>query len=142
MAENPILLVEDSDDDYLMTLRAFNKAMLRNEMIRVSTGDEALDYLYQKNQYAQAKKPLLILLDLNLPGTDGKEVLRVVKNDETLKSIPVVVLTTSNDERDINVCYLAGANTYIKKPVEFTGFLETIASLKNFWLEVSILPKV
>ena len=142
MLENPILLVEDSDDDYLMTKRAFDKASLKNEMIRVTTGDEALDFFYKQNQYHAALRPLIILLDLNLPGTDGKDVLKIAKADASLKTIPIVILTTSNDERDIEGCYRAGANTYIKKPVEFTGFLKTISSLKDFWLEVSLLPRL
>ena len=118
--EQSILLVEDSPEDYEVTVRAFRKANLVNPVFRCQDGEEALDYLYQRGRYAdpeQAPRPGLILLDLNLPGTDGREVLAQVKSDAQLRTIPVIVLTTSADERDIEGCYRAGANSYIQKPV-------------------------
>lgn len=138
-----ILIVEDSDDDYFATERAFQKTNLLNPIKRCSTGDQALDYLYQRSEFnsGSAPRPSLVLLDLNLPGTDGRAVLRVIKADPELRQIPVVVLTTSDAEADINRCYDAGANTYVKKPVDLTGFVEAIARLKEYWLGVAVLPK-
>lgn len=140
----PILLVEDSPEDYEATVRALKKSGLNNPIFRCEDGDEALDYLFCRGVYANpedAPRPGIILLDLNLPGTDGRDVLREVKADAALKSIPVVVLTTSTDERDIERCYQAGANSYMSKPVDLDGFLRAIEKLKDFWFEVVILPK-
>lgn len=142
--EHPILLVDDSPEDCEATRRAFQKAGLANPFFRCADGDEALDFLYQRGKYAgpnAAPRPSLILLDLNLPGTDGRDVLALVKKDPHLKAIPVLVLTTSSDERDIEGCYRAGANSYIKKPVDMGGFLNAIQRLSNYWFEVVILPK-
>jgi len=142
--EQSILLVEDSPEDYEVTVRAFRKANLVNPVFRCQDGEEALDYLYQRGRYAdpeQAPRPGLILLDLNLPGTDGREVLAQVKSDAQLRTIPVIVLTTSADERDIEGCYRAGANSYIQKPVSLEAFLRSVQLLKSYWLEVAILPR-
>ena len=141
----PILLVEDSPEDYETTVRAFQRARLCNPIFHCGDGDEALDFLYRRGAYsdpAQAPRPSLILLDLNLPGTDGREVLEIIKQDQELKVIPVIVLTTSSDERDIQACYSAGANSYIAKPVDLEGFMSAIQQLKNYWFGVVILPKV
>lgn len=143
-ASQPILLVEDSPEDYEATLRAFQKSGLKNTVVRCEDGDEALDYLHRRGRYAdpaQSPRPGVILLDLNLPGTDGRQVLSEVKNDEHLRDIPVVVLTTSADERDITACYRAGANSYIQKPVDIDGFMKAIERLNGYWFEVVILPK-
>jgi CheY-like chemotaxis protein len=140
----PILLIEDSPEDFEATTRALRKAGLVNPVFHCSDGDEALDYLNRRGSYAspeRAPRPGVILLDLNLPGTDGREVLCEVKGDERLKRIPVIVLTTSTDERDIEKCYLAGANSYIKKPVDLDGFVRAVQQLKDYWFEVVILPK-
>ncbi len=139
-----ILIVEDCEEDYAATERAFRKAGLRNSLRHCWDGDEALDYLHGRGDYEGANKPPLpsvILLDLNLPGTDGREVLHEVKSNDGLKTIPVVVLTTSTDKRDIDACYEAGANSYIQKPVDLDGFFQAIQRLKDYWLEVVILPK-
>jgi CheY-like chemotaxis protein len=139
-----ILIVEDSDDDFIATTRAFAKACLHNPVRRCSNGDQALDYLYQRGEFsgpAGAPRPGMILLDLNLPGTDGREVLRVIKSDSRLHQIPVIVLTTSNAEQDISRCYEAGANSYVQKPVDMGGFVQAISRLKEYWLEISVLPK-
>ncbi len=139
-----ILIVEDSDDDFLATERAFRKSTLANPVRRCSNGDQALDYLYRRGEFADpanSPRPGLVLLDLNLPGTDGREVLRVIKSDPRLHKIPVIVLTTSDAERDIERCYDAGANSYVKKPVDMQGFVLAIARLHDYWLEVAVLPK-
>lgn len=139
-----ILIVEDSDDDYLATVRAFKKANLINPVRRCTNGDQAIDYLLQRGEFAapgKAPRPNIILLDLNLPGTDGKEVLRTIKADPDLHKIPVVVLTTSSAEQDIEQCYAAGANSYVQKPVDLVGFIQSVARLTDYWFNVSILPK-
>ena len=140
----PILLVEDSPEDYETTLRAFKKSGLKNPIFRCEDGDGALDFLFRRGRYAdpeEAPRPGVILLDLNLPGTDGREVLSEIKSDEGLKNIPVIVLTTSNDDRDVEACYRAGANSYIQKPVDMDGFLRAIERLNGYWFEVVVLPQ-
>jgi CheY-like chemotaxis protein len=141
----PILLVEDSPEDFETTERALRKSGLKNPIFRCSDGDEALDFLHRRGRFADPEtspRPGVILLDLNLPGTDGREVLNEVKTDPKLKQIPVIVLTTSKDDRDIEVCYRCGANSYIQKPVDLDGFMKAIERLNDYWFEVVILPKV
>ncbi len=138
-----ILLVEDSDVDYETVLRAFRKGNLNNPVIRCEDGDEALDYLYRRNQFAAlgaAPRPALVLLDLNLPGTDGREVLEEMKSDEYLKDIPVIVMTTSSDQRDVERCYKYGANSYVAKPVSFEGYMEAVQRLHSYWFDTVMLP--
>jgi CheY-like chemotaxis protein len=140
----PILLVEDSPEDYEATVRAFKRSGLQNPIFRCEDGDNALDFLYRRGRYSdpeQAPRPGVILLDLNLPGTDGREVLTEIKQDDELKQIPVIVLTTSNDARDVDSCYQAGANSYIQKPVDMEGFIQAIERLKGYWFEVVVLPQ-
>ena len=142
--QQPILLVEDSPEDFEATVRALRRAGLANPILRCEDGDEALDYLHRRGRYADpatAPRPGIILLDLNLPGTDGREVLAEVKADPLLRSIPIVILTTSTDERDVERCYLSGANSYIMKPVDLDGFMRAIQRLKEFWFEVVIVPR-
>jgi two-component system response regulator len=139
-----ILIVEDSPEDYEATVRAFRKSGLINSICRCENGEEALDYLYRRGVYADPEKsprPGLILLDLNMPGLDGRGLLTVIKNDCNLKKIPVVVLTTSTDERDIEKCYDEGANSYIHKPVDLNGLMIAIQRLRDYWFEIVILPK-
>ncbi|HLF98804.1 MAG TPA: response regulator [Methylococcaceae bacterium] len=139
-----ILVVEDSDDDFHATARAFKKAGLANPVRRCTNGDQALDYLYRRGEFADpadAPRPGIILLDLNLPGTDGREVLRVAKLDPDLHKIPVVVLTTSDAEQDIQRCYDYGANSFVHKPVDLHGFVVAMTRLKEYWFEVAILPR-
>lgn len=138
----PILLVEDSPEDYETTERALRRSGLKNPIFRCADGDEALDFLFRRGANADAPRPGVILLDLNLPGTDGREVLSEIKKDPGLKQIPVVVLTTSSDERDVQACYQAGASSYIQKPVDLEGFMKAIERLNGYWFEVVILPKV
>lgn len=144
MNERAILLVEDSQEDYETTIRAFKKSRLANPLFRCEDGDEALEFLFRRGKYNDASKaprPGLIMLDLNLPGTDGREVLQELKQADHLKSIPVVVLTTSSDQRDIDACYKAGANSYIQKPVDLNGFMKAVHRLNDYWFEIVLLPK-
>lgn len=138
-----ILIIEDSDDDY----DAFTTALgqdndLANPIKRCVTGDSALDYLFSRGVFADApqQRPCFILLDLNLPGSDGHEVLMRIKTDSTLKSIPVVVMTSSRDEADIEACYGAGANSYVVKPSNLEGFFNAVTKLKEYWFQISLLP--
>ena len=141
----PILVVEDSDDDYEVTERALLRSgNIANPLARCRTGNEALDYLLQQGPYAEpdaAPRPALILLDLNMPGLDGRGLLTRIKSDYDLREIPVVVLTTSDDERDVNACYELGANSYIRKPVDLDGFYSAIKTMRQFWFEIALLPK-
>jgi CheY-like chemotaxis protein len=139
-----LLLVEDSPEDYEATVRSLTRSGLANPIFRCENGESALDYLFRRGEFAlqnNAPRPGLILLDLDLPGIDGREVLAQVKNDPELKTIPVVVFTISNDEKEVEECYQAGANGYVKKPVDLEGFLKAIQRLTNYWFEIVILPK-
>lgn len=138
-----ILVVEDSDEDYYATKRAFAKEGIANQLHRCVNGEQALDYLHQKGSYNKinAPKPNLILLDLNMPKISGKEVLKHIKTDPDLESIPVIIFTTSSDEMDIDQCYDLGANSYILKPVTLERFIGAIKLLKEYWFEIVILPK-
>jgi CheY-like chemotaxis protein len=133
--------VEDSPEDFETTQRAFRRSGLKNPILRCADGDEALDFLFHRGSHADAPRPGVILLDLNLPGTDGREVLSEIKASEDLKQIPVIVLTTSADDRDVQACYQAGASSYIQKPVDVEGFMKAIERLNDYWFEVVILPK-
>ncbi|HWA00218.1 MAG TPA: response regulator [Caulobacterales bacterium] len=137
LKSQPILVVDDSEDDFEATKRAFVKANLYNSIDHASSGEEALTYLRDKN----IARPGLILLDLNMPGLDGRKTLEIIKNTEELRKIPVVVLTTSDDERDVRGCYELGANTYIQKPVDFDGLIGAVRRLKEYWFEIAILPR-
>lgn len=139
-----ILIAEDSDDDYEATLRAFNQSgNMKNPLRRCENGQAVLDYLdkHGKDIKSNKKRPGLILLDLNMPGLDGRETLSRIKSNKEVKDIPVIVLTTSNDKKDIEECYKDGANTYIQKPVDLDGFLKAIQKLQEYWFEIAILPK-
>jgi two-component system, response regulator len=138
-----ILLVEDSTDDYDAAVRSFKAAHLDNPVHWCKTGRDALDYL--KNEGAHARGPVcrlpaLILLDLNMPGLDGKKVLAIAKQDPVLKKIPIVILTTSGDERDVTQCYELGASTYIQKPVDFDGLIRAVSRIKDYWFGIALLP--
>jgi two-component system response regulator len=142
--QQSILLVEDSEDDFEATSRAFKKVNLRNPVVWCQSGQGALDYLKREGTYLESAAvtvPGLILLDLNMPGLDGRKTLQAIKLDETLKHIPVIILTTSSDERDVQACYQLGANTYVQKPVSFEGLIEAIQRLKSYWFEFALLPK-
>jgi len=137
-----ILLVEDNPGDIELTREAFNDSKIRNNIHAVGDGEEALDFLYRRGAHADAVRPDVILLDLNLPRKDGKEVLATVKNDPSLSKIPVVILTSSEAEKDIVKSYQLHANCYITKPVNIETFMEVVHSVEEFWLGVVKLPPV
>jgi len=135
-----ILLVEDNLGDIELTREAFEEAKLRNNLHVVMDGDEALDFLYKRNGFEEAVTPHIILLDLNLPKTDGREVLEVIKADANLKRIPTIVLTSSQADRDIIESYDLHANCYIVKPVNAMKFIDVVQQVENFWVDVVYLP--
>jgi len=137
-----ILLVEDILDDVIMTKRALKKGKVSNNVNVVSNGVEALSYLRREESYADAPRPDLILLDLNMPKKDGREVLAEIKSDDQLKQIPVIVLTTSQAEQDILDAYSLHANCYIAKPVDLGEFMKIIDSLENFWFNIATTPPI
>ena len=143
MKGKSILLVEDNPDDIELTLRAFRKSNIANPVVVVHDGAEALDYLFGNDGAAvrpPCELPQLILLDLNLPKLSGLEVLRAVRGDERTKLLPVVMLTTSSEERDIVASYSLGANSYIKKPVDFNQFIDAARQLGLYWLVLNMPP--
>lgn len=139
-----ILLVEDNPDDVELTLRALKKNHLINPVDVVRDGQEALDYLFYTGEHATSSHPLpgIILLDLKLPKVDGLEVLKMIKEDRRLKLIPVVVLTSSKEENDLIRSYDLGVNSYIRKPVDFEQFVETVRQIKFYWLLLNEIPPI
>jgi CheY-like chemotaxis protein len=135
-----VLLVEDDPGDVLMTQEAFEHYKIRNKLHVVSDGEQAVQFLRREGEYEDAVRPDLILLDLNLPRVDGREVLAQVKGDENLRSIPVVVLTTSEAEEDILKSYHLHANAYVTKPVDFDRFLDVVRKIDEFFVTVVKLP--
>jgi CheY-like chemotaxis protein len=135
-----VLLVEDDPGDVLMTREAFIEHKLRNRLTVVSDGAEALDYLRREGAFAEAPRPDLILLDLNLPRRDGREVLAEIKKDPDLQRIPVVVLTTSQAESDVLRSYQLHANAYVAKPVDFDSFIAVVRQIDEFFVSVVKLP--
>lgn len=135
-----ILLVEDNPGDARLTLEAFKEGKVFNNLTVIGDGVEALAYLRREGQYANSVQPDLILLDLNLPKKDGREVLAEIKEDERLKNIPVIILTTSAAEEDIARAYSRHANCYITKPVDLDQFLHVVQSIEAFWLSLVRLP--
>jgi len=135
-----ILLIEDNLGDVLLTREGLEEAKVRNNLYVVRDGVEALDFLRRQGTYAQAGRPDLILLDLNLPLKDGREVLEEIKHDPHLRSIPVVVLTTSESDEDILRSYELHANCYITKPIDMAGFIQVVKSIDDFWFTVVRLP--
>ncbi|MGV3756421.1 MAG: response regulator [Verrucomicrobiota bacterium] len=143
MSEKHILLVEDNPDDVELTLRAFKKNRIMNSLQVVTDGAEALEYLFGTGKYAgrdMSRQPTVILLDLKLPKVDGLEVLKAIRADERTKLLPVVVLTSSKEEMDIMNVYANGANSYIRKPVEFEKFIEAVGQLGLYWLLLNERP--
>jgi len=135
-----ILLVEDSPSDARLTIEALEAGKVANSLTLVEDGVEAMAYLRRQGKYAKVARPDLIMLDLNLPRKDGREVLAELKADPDLKVIPVLVLTTSRSDRDILQSYQLNANCFITKPVDFTRFIEVVRSIEQFWLTVVTLP--
>lgn len=137
-----ILLVEDNPGDVRLTQEALNDTKLKNNLHVVMDGAEAIAFLRNEGRYAEAPRPDIILLDLNLPKKDGREVLEDIKSDDRLKRIPVVILTTSEDEKDVLVSYNLHANCYITKPVDLNRFIDIVKSIENFWFSIVKLPPV
>ena len=136
-----ILLVEDSPSDAQLAIEALQTAKIANRPNHVEDGVEAMRFVRRQGPYQDAPRPDLILLDLNLPRKDGREVLEELKQDPDLRTIPVVVLTTSRSEQDVLRSYKLHANCYITKPVDFTQFMDVVRSIEHFWLTVVTLPK-
>lgn len=139
----PLLVVEDSDEDFEAFSRIMKKQSVVNPVFRCSDGEEALDFLYRNGSYRDSQKsprPAIILLDLNLPGTDGREVLQQIKQDDNFKHIPVVVFTTSSNPKDIEICYRYCVASYILKPIDINRLVETIQTFVTYWLDIVILP--
>ncbi|MFH1149205.1 MAG: response regulator [Actinomycetota bacterium] len=135
-----ILLVEDSPTDIDLTREGLEMGKLANNLSVVENGDDALAFLRRQGDYSGSKRPDLVLLDLNLPGKDGREVLEEIKTDEDLMTIPVVVLTSSKAEEDIARSYKLHANCYIAKPVNFSRFVEVVKGIEDFWFSIVKLP--
>jgi CheY-like chemotaxis protein len=136
-----ILLVEDNPDDVTLTVEALKLGKILNNLAVARDGVAALDYLHRRGEHANVPDPDIILLDLNLPKKDGREVLAEIKQDDRLKHIPVVVLTTSEAEHDILRSYSLHANCYVTKPVDFDEFIQIVHSVENFWFSVVKLPE-
>ena len=135
-----ILLVEDNPGDADLAREALENSKLHNDLSVVGDGVEAMDFLRRKGKYAQAPRPDLILLDLNLPKKDGREVQAEIKGDPALKRIPVVILTMSKDEEDVLTSYNLHANCFITKPIDLTQFMKVVKSIEDFWLTIVKLP--
>lgn len=135
-----ILLVEDNPADVRLTIEVFKDSRITNHISVVTDGEEALAFLQKRGEYADADRPDLILLDLNLPRKDGREVLSEIKADRDLKAIPIIVLTTSDADQDVWKAYESGVNSYIKKPVDLEQFIRIFRSIEDFWLTIVKLP--
>ena len=143
MENKTILLVEDNPDDEALTLRALKRNNILNEVIVARDGAEALDYLFARGAHSGrdlGRQPEVVLLDLKLPKVDGLEVLQQIRQDERIRRLAVVILTSSNEERDIIASYDLGANSYIRKPVDFTQFMDAVRQLGLYWLVLNVSP--
>ena len=143
MAEKTILLVEDNEDDVELTLRAFRKFKIKNRLDVVRDGEEALDYLFHRGKFAEMaphEHPAVVLLDLKLPKVDGLEVLRQIRETESTRLQPVVIVTSSKQETDLVRGYELGCNSYIQKPVDFSEFVEAVSTLGVYWLLLNEEP--
>lgn len=140
-----ILLVEDNPDDEALTLRAFRKNNIKNEIVVVRDGEEALNFLHGKGKYESrdtSAQPQVILLDLNLPKVDGLSVLRQLRSNQLTRLLPIVILTSSKEEQDMISGYSLGANSYIRKPVDFNEFIEAVRQLGLYWLLLNEVPRI
>ncbi|WP_417310482.1 response regulator [Devosia sp.] len=135
-----ILLIEDNPADIRLTVEGLKEAKVANRLHSVLDGKTALDFLYKRGAYQDAVKPDVVLLDLNLPGTDGRTVLTQIKNDPDLRVIPVVIVTSSEAESDIIQSYEAHANCFVSKPIDFDGFMKVVRAIEDFWFTVVRLP--
>ncbi len=136
-----ILLVEDNEGDIFLTQEAFEACKVKTEISIAKNGQEAIDFLFKKGDFVNAKKPDLILLDINLPIFNGHEVLRQIKADSTLKKIPAIMLTTSSNQKDVDEAYKNHCNSYVKKPLEMSEFLGAILKIEEFWLQLTTLSE-
>lgn len=140
----PLLVIEDSDEDFEALSRIMTQEAIANPVYRCIDGEEALEFLFHQGEYLDSStfpRPSLIVLDLNLPGTDGREVLAELKQDRDLKNIPVVIFTTSSNPQDVEICYQYGVNGYIVKPMDTKRFRKLVQILLDYWFEAVILPK-
>ena len=141
--QQPLLIIEDSDEDFTALSRAIKKTQVNLPIYRCEDGDEALDFLYHEGEYqetASSPRPSLIILDLNLPGTDGREVLAEVKQDRELKTIPVVIFSTSSNPKDITACYGQGVSGYMVKPMNSKHFTQLVQTFLDYWFKVVEIP--
>lgn len=136
-----ILLVEDNDGDIFLTKKAFEKAKIMNHIYVAKDGEIAMEMLRREGEYADIAVPDIVLMDINLPKKDGMQVLKEMKNDDALKTIPVVILTSSKAEQDVVATYQLHASSYIVKPISLEKFHEVVAAIENFWFSVVVLPK-
>ena len=144
MNEVEVLLVEDNPSDAELTMRALKKKNLANKLFHVKDGAEAIDFVFAQGSYTNRRVengPKVVLLDLKLPKVDGIEVLRMIKSDERTKKIPVVVMTSSREDRDLATCYDLGVNGYVVKPVEFEDFVRAVCELGFYWLLLNETPR-
>ena len=135
-----ILLIEDNEGDIVLTVEALKTTKIVNNLMVIEDGEKALAYLREEGEYKGRPVPDLILLDLNLPKIDGREILHIIKNDDKIKFIPVVILTTSNSEEDVLKSYLEHANCYITKPLDMEQFIKIVQSIGDFWFNIVKLP--
>ena len=136
-----ILLVEDNEGDIILTLDAFEESKFKTQVSVVRNGQEALDFLKKQGEYSDAQKPDLILLDINIPIFNGHEVLEEIKQDENLKRIPVIMLTTSSNQNDIKKAYGNYCNSYIQKPLDMEEFMQSVLKIEEFWLQLTTLAQ-
>lgn len=132
-----ILLVEDNEGDIVLTLDAFEESKIITNISVVKNGQDALDFLYKRGNFKEVEKPDLILLDINIPIFNGHDVLKVIKEDPILKKIPVIILTTSSNQKDINKAYENHSNSYVTKPIDMDDFLKAIVKIEEFWLQLA-----
>lgn len=136
-----ILFVEDNEGDILLTLDAFEECKFKTEVSVARNGKDALDFLYKRGEHTNAQRPDLILLDINIPVYSGHEVLIKIKQDESLKKIPVIMLTTSSNEKDVEKAYENYCNSYVKKPLDMEDFMDAILKIEEFWFQLSVLSE-
>ncbi|EON76858.1 Two-component system response regulator [Lunatimonas lonarensis] len=141
MKKAHILLVEDNEGDIILTLEAFEESKILTDVSVVKNGKEALDFLYKRGDYTEVERPDLILLDINLPILNGHEVLQEIKQDDVLRAIPVIMLTTSSNPKDIKTAYSNYTNSYVTKPISMEDFMKAILQIEEFWLQLCKLPK-
>ncbi|AXP82073.1 Response regulator rcp1 [Mariniflexile rhizosphaerae] len=141
MKEVHILLVEDNEGDIVLTLDAFEESKIKTRISVVKNGADALDFLFKRGDYMEEDRPDLILLDINIPVYNGHDVLKKIKGDSSLRTIPVIMLTTSASQNDINKAYENYSNSYVTKPIDMNDFLKAILKIEQFWLQLSKLAK-